>query len=292
MGCSVKLLMATVKLQKETTSSGNRHGRWYDDACGTAFAMEVLGERWSLLVVRELLLGGRRFSELRRALAGISAKVLSERLENLERTGAVQRTMLPPPVSAQVYELTPWGYAAEPAIQELGRWAAQSELHDPTLPLSPVSLMISFRTMLDRARARQFDLRVGFDIAGETVLTTLADGELTHQRGPISAAQLISGRPPRRCWRRCSMARCPGARWPIRGCGWKAMKRSRNASSTCSICRPSWAAPLLSERGRRRRLLHVPQPASTPGVRSPGRTRRPASDGGRHRRSSRCRTAS
>lgn len=191
MGCSVKLLMATVKLQKETTSSGNRHGRWYDDACGTAFAMEVLGERWSLLVVRELLLGGRRFSELRRALAGISAKVLSERLENLERTGAVQRTMLPPPISAQVYELTPWGYAAEPAIQELGRWAAQSELHDPTLPLSPVSLMISFRTMLDRARARQFDLRVGFDIAGETVLTTLADGELTHQRGPISAAQLI-----------------------------------------------------------------------------------------------------
>lgn len=182
--------MATMKLQKETISSGNHHGRWYDDACGTAFAMELLGERWSLLVVRELLLGGRRFSELRRALAGISAKVLSERLENLERTGAVQRAMLPPPVSAQVYELTPWGYAAEPAIQELGRWAALSELHDPTLPLSPVSLMISFRTMLDRDKAKQLDALVGFDVAGETVLSTLSGGDLTHQRGAITGAQV------------------------------------------------------------------------------------------------------
>lgn len=152
--------------------------------------MELLGERWSLLVVRELMLGGRRFSELRRAMAGISAKVLIERLEGLERAGAVQRTMLPSPVSAQIYELTPWGYAAEPAIQELGRWAAQSELHDPTLPLSLVSLMISFRTMLDREKAKQFDALVGFDVAGETVLSTLAAGELTHQRGVITGAQV------------------------------------------------------------------------------------------------------
>ena len=180
-----------MKLQKETSLSANQHGRWYDDACGTAFAMELLGERWSLLVVRELLLGGRRFSELRRALAGISAKVLIERLESLERAGAVRRQMLPPPVSAQVYELTEWGLAAEPAIQELGRWAAQSALHDPTLPLSPVSLMISFRTMLDREKAQHFDALVGFAVAGESVLTTLAGGQLTHQRGPFGQAQVV-----------------------------------------------------------------------------------------------------
>jgi DNA-binding HxlR family transcriptional regulator len=180
-----------VKSQKETDMPDGAHGRWYEDACGTAFAMELVGERWSLLVVRELLLGGRRFSELRRALNGISAKVLTERLESLERSGALRRRMLPPPISAQVYELTEWGYAAEPAIQELGRWAAQSSLHDPTLPLSPVSLMISFRTMLDRQKAQGFDAVIGFEVAGDCVLTTLRDGQLTHRRGPTEGAQAV-----------------------------------------------------------------------------------------------------
>lgn len=183
--------MATVKLQKETKLSDNRHGRWYDDACGTAFALELVGERWSLLVVRELLLGGRRFSDLRRALNGISAKVLTERLESLERAGAVRRAMLPPPASAQVYELTEWGYLAEPAIQELGRWAAQSPLHDPTLPLSPVSLMISFRTMVDRAKAADMDALIGFEVGDLSVLTTVRHGELTHRRGPVDGAQAL-----------------------------------------------------------------------------------------------------
>ena len=68
-----------MELQKET-KQGKRHGKWYDDACGTAFALELVGERWSLLIVRELMFGGRRFSDLRAGLPGISAKVLSERL--------------------------------------------------------------------------------------------------------------------------------------------------------------------------------------------------------------------
>ena len=180
-----------MKLRKETGSSDARHGRWYDDACGTAFAMELIGERWSLLVVRELMMGGRRFSELRKALNGISAKVLTERLESLERAGAVAKRMLPPPANVQVYELTEWGYLAEPAIQELGRWAATSPDHDPTLPLSPVSLMLSFRTMLDKTRARKFDAIVGFDVAGETYRAELRDGQLPIRRGPIEDAQVI-----------------------------------------------------------------------------------------------------
>ena len=68
-----------MKLQKETES----HGKWYQDACGTAFAMEIIGERWALLIIRELMLGGRRFSDLRASLPGISAKVLTERLTGL-----------------------------------------------------------------------------------------------------------------------------------------------------------------------------------------------------------------
>jgi DNA-binding HxlR family transcriptional regulator len=180
-----------MELQKETESPETRHGRWYEDACGTAFAMELIGERWSLLVVRELMLGPRRFSELRKALNGISAKVLTQRLESLERAGAVVKRVLPPPANVQVYELTDWGQLAEPAIQELGRWAAQSPLHDPTLPLSPVSLMLSFRTMVDKARAREFDATVGFDVAGETYLAELKEGQLPIRRADIGDAQVI-----------------------------------------------------------------------------------------------------
>ena len=118
--------------------------------------MELVGERWSLLIVRELMLGARRFSDIRASLPGISAKVLTERLTSLEEAGVLVRRQLPPPGKAQVYELTEWGYAAEPLIQELGRWAAQSSAHDPTLPLSPVSLMLSMRTMVQHNRLAQF----------------------------------------------------------------------------------------------------------------------------------------
>ena len=180
-----------MKLQKETGSSQTRHGKWYEDACGTAFAMELVGERWSLLVVRELMFGGRRFSELRKALNGISAKVLTERLESLEAAGAVRKVALPPPASVQVYELTEWGKLAEPAIQELGRWAATSPRHDPTLPLSPVSFMLSLRTMLDRNLAREFEATIGFEIAGETYIAELKGGDLPIRRATVAGADAI-----------------------------------------------------------------------------------------------------
>ncbi len=173
-------------LQKKTI-----HGKWYGDACGTAFALELIGERWSLLVVRELMLGPLRFSDLRAGLPGISAKVLTERLSGLEQAGVVARSMLPPPAATQVYGLTPWGYMAEPLIQELGRWAARSPLHDPTLPLSPVSLMMSLRTMLVRKRAKGLEADVGFDIAGQQFRARLADREVPITREPVVGAQVI-----------------------------------------------------------------------------------------------------
>jgi DNA-binding HxlR family transcriptional regulator len=175
-----------MKLQKETKTGA--HGKWYADACGTAFALELLGERWSMLVVRELMLGARRFSDLRASLPGISAKVLTERLAGLEASGVVTRRQLPPPAAAQVYELTEWGYRAEPLMQELGRWAALSPLHDPTLPMSAVSMMLSLRTMFDPARAQGMSVTAGFDIAGDTFLASLGDGALPIERGPIDRA--------------------------------------------------------------------------------------------------------
>lgn len=185
-----------MKLQKETGSSQSEHGqashgRWYDDACGTAFAMELIGERWSLLVVRELMLGPIRFTDLRQALPGISAKVLTERLAGLEQAGVVERTALPPPARVQLYGLTPWGYMAEPVIQELGRWAARSVRHDPTLPLSPVSLMMSFRTMLDRRRAHEVEADVGFVVGDQAFRARLSGGEMPIVREGADGAQLV-----------------------------------------------------------------------------------------------------
>ena len=178
-----------MKLQKETKGSkkaDSGHGKWYGDACGTAFALELIGERWSLLIVRELMLGGRRFSDLRASLPGISAKVLTERLESMEAAGVLLRRKLPPPVSAQVYELTEWGYHAEPAIQELGRWAARSPGHDPTLPLSSVSLMLSMRTMIDREAARPLTATIRFEVGEDRFFARLADGELAITRAAES----------------------------------------------------------------------------------------------------------
>ena len=159
-----------------------RHGKWYDDACGTAFALELIGERWSLLIVRELMFGGRRFGELRGGLPGISAKILTERLESLEAAGILAARLLPPPVSARVYELTRWGYGAEDVIKALGRWAASSPAHDPTLPLSPASLMLSLRTMFDPARARGMSVTAVLAIGSERFVARIAGGRLRAER--------------------------------------------------------------------------------------------------------------
>ena len=158
------------------------HGRWYEDACAASFAFELLGERWSLHVMRELMLGGRRFSDIRGALPGISAKVLTERLARLEELGVLTRRRLPPPAASQIYELTEWGYMAEPVMQELGRWSVRSPLHDPTLPLTPVSAMLSLRTMMDGRKAAGRKARIGFDFGSDRFLADLCEGVLDIRR--------------------------------------------------------------------------------------------------------------
>jgi DNA-binding HxlR family transcriptional regulator len=175
-----------MKLQNVTTGR-----RRYDDACGAAHALDLLGERWALLVVRELMLGPKRFGDIKTGLPGISANVLTQRLEGLEASGVLVRRKLPPPASAQVYELTPWGYEAEPIFQALGRWAARSPGHDPSLPLSAVSLMLSFRTMFDPARARGLTARVAIVIGEESFVVRIVRGELAAERGAVEGAQLV-----------------------------------------------------------------------------------------------------
>jgi DNA-binding HxlR family transcriptional regulator len=181
-----------MKLEKVTKRAGLATKRWYDDACGTALAMELVGERWSLLIVRELMFGPRRFGEVRGGLTGISANVLTQRLEGMGRVGIVARRKLPPPVSVQVYELTAIGRSAEVAIQELGRWAAQSPLHDPTLPFSAASAMLSFRTMIDRSRSGAFGATVGFRFGDEGFVAGVDASGIVIRRGDPAGEALVT----------------------------------------------------------------------------------------------------
>ena len=170
--------------------------RRYDDACGTAHGLELIGERWALLVLRELLLGPRRFSQLRADLPGLSANVLTQRLAELEERGLVRRRMLAPPASAQVYEATDWGLEAEPVIQALGRWAARSPLHDPTLPLSGVSILLSFRTMIDQKRARKLDAKIGFVFGKDRYVAKVRKGRIKVGQGAVDDCDAIIAAPP------------------------------------------------------------------------------------------------
>ena len=161
--------------------------RIYDDACATAHALDLIGERWALLVMRELMLGPRRFGDLRASLTGISANVLTQRLEGLEEAGIVRRRKLPPPANVQVYELTEWGLEAEPILLVLGKWATRSPHHDPTLPFSPVSLMLSFRAKFEPLKAKGMTVSIGFRFGDELFAVNLRKGVLSNGRGAAVA---------------------------------------------------------------------------------------------------------
>lgn len=171
-----------MELEKVTKRRKRQDKRHYDDACGLAHALELIGERWAMLVLRELAYGPRRFSELKADLTGISANVLAQRLAELEQRGLVRKVKLPPPASVQVYEASEWGLEAAPLIAALGKWAARSALHDPTLPMSHVSLMMSFQTLLSPERAKGLDARFGFRLGDVSYIATVADGRLSVER--------------------------------------------------------------------------------------------------------------
>jgi DNA-binding HxlR family transcriptional regulator len=179
--------MTTMKSEKITAG----RERWYDDACGTAHALELVGERWSLLIMRELMFGPRRFSELKRSLPGLSANVLTQRLDGLDAAGLLTRRTLPPPANVGVYELTPWGYEAEAVIGALGRWAARSPRHDPTLPLSPASIMLSLTNMIVPERAAGLRMAAAFRFGAESYRAEITDGTIRVARGEPNDAELL-----------------------------------------------------------------------------------------------------
>jgi DNA-binding HxlR family transcriptional regulator len=141
--------------------------RSYEDGCAAAHALDLVGERWALLVVRELAFGAKRFTDLRTGLPGISPNVLTQRLEELEAASVLCRRRLLPPAATSVYELTEWGQGLLPILEALGRWGARSPLIEPGLPVSATSLMMSLGAMFDAQAAVGFSASVGLEMGLE-----------------------------------------------------------------------------------------------------------------------------
>jgi DNA-binding HxlR family transcriptional regulator len=164
------------------------------DGCGIAHASDLLGQRWALLVVRELLLGPKRFTDLRRGIPDISPNVLGQRLRELEGSGIIARRKLAPPAAVQVYELTEWGRELEPAVLALGRWASASPSFPRDAEMGPDSLVLALKSTFDPARAdgleATYQLRLGeipFNIAVKGGRFEAARGEADDPDATISS---------------------------------------------------------------------------------------------------------
>jgi len=156
--------------------------RRYDDPCGIARALDVVGDRWALLIVRELIFGPKRFGQLRDGLRGMSPNVLSQRLRDLEDGGVLRRDILDPPAGVAVYELTARGRALEPILLELGRWGSGEPL-PPDGELSASAVLLALKTVFDPAAAVAGTFAVRID--GDWFGLTIADGSIGVAHGRV-----------------------------------------------------------------------------------------------------------
>lgn len=192
---------------KQVTTSFSEAGRSYGQFCGLAQALDLVGERWAFLVVRELSLGPKRFKDLLDGLPGVSTNVLASRLRELERNGIVQRGVLPPPAASSVYELTEYGRDAEPAMLALGRWGARSLGARGERALRSHWLALALKAMFHpevadgRARTYEVRLRDGSFVARvrrrmlDVSAGTADDADLVLEADDDALVALLSGAP-------------------------------------------------------------------------------------------------
>ena len=165
--------------------------RRYGDACGIPRALDRVGERWALMIVRELVLGPKRFTDLRAGLPNASPNVLSQRLRKLEQDGIVRRRKLPPPAGSRVYELTEWGMELEPVLTALGRWGARAPAPPPEDQMSLDAHILSLRTLFDPALAGDFSANLELRLGEHRFRGTVAEGGLEVVPGEARAPDAI-----------------------------------------------------------------------------------------------------
>lgn len=161
--------------------------RTYGDSCGIARALDVVGERWALLVVRELLLGPKRFTDLRAGLPRVGPDMLAARLRELEETGVVRRDTLPPPAASRVYELTDRGAELAPVLLALGRWGSRAPLPGHAPPLSVDAAVVALQTTFDPEAAAWLDAVYELSLSGQVFTLEVAAGRLEVTRGHAAA---------------------------------------------------------------------------------------------------------
>jgi DNA-binding HxlR family transcriptional regulator len=158
--------------------------RTYGDQCGVARSLDVIGERWALLIVRELLLGPKRFGDLLTGLSGASPNVISQRLRELTGNGVVRQRDLGPPARVKVYELTDWGRELEPVVLHLGLWGERAPIPEGTPP-SLDSLLLAIQAKADPDRVHGvYQLHIGAD----TVTVRVVDGAVRIRHGSADQA--------------------------------------------------------------------------------------------------------
>jgi DNA-binding HxlR family transcriptional regulator len=168
--------------------------REYDQSCSLACALDRIGERWSLLIVRELLLGPLRFSDLVRSVGGAPTDIVTKRLRDLERHGIVRRRRLDPPASGVAYELTELGRGLERPLLELGRWGLNFEQVADIANLPPTSLPNAVRVLL-RPPA-EAAMTVGLRSGGRSYRLRIENGWIAASRGePEDAEITLAGEP-------------------------------------------------------------------------------------------------
>jgi DNA-binding HxlR family transcriptional regulator len=157
----------------------------YNQYCGLAYALDIVGERWTLLIVRELMAGPRRFKDLMAGLPGISTNLLTERLKHLEQQGLLTRRVLPPPAGSTVYELTELGLALEPALLELGKWGSQfvPPSAGGAALLNVGSYALTLKTFFRPKLAQNVDETYELHIDNEVLQVQIKAGEIHVQQG-------------------------------------------------------------------------------------------------------------
>src|SRR5690625_2450010 len=154
--------------------------RQYNDPCGLARALNLVGERWALLIVRELLLGAKRFSDLREGLPGISPNVLSQRLASLSERGIVQQKRIRPPINANVYQLTTVGQQLEPVLLALADWGSRAQ--PPSAgEMSVDALLLAMRTTANLERSPRPGI-YQLDLDDDAVTVEVSDAGLSIKR--------------------------------------------------------------------------------------------------------------
>ncbi|MCW2649871.1 MAG: putative transcriptional regulator [Mycobacterium sp.] len=170
-----------------------------------AHALEVIGERWALLIVRELLLGPKRFTDLRAGMPDASPDVLAQRLRELKDAGVVRQATLPPPAGSKVCELTDWGMELEPLVTHLGQWGSRSLSLGHDAYRSIDSLVLSLRALFNPAAAKGFSATIGLRLGENVFSVKVGGGQLHLARGkadrptatidtdPLTLAALLYG---------------------------------------------------------------------------------------------------